>query len=462
MNTISRADRQRIIWNVHTLWALANADAVSDEFEPRGEDSDYNVHNVDIDADGEMEDQLAELVEAALAAFAEGDDAAAEPDVPAEPTTAAHLFTCATSHAGLCTATARKYVRDSDGQFAHTEGVKKAVEKAVKPRAPRKAATPKPAVPKAAMPVKKTVKAVVPKKAKATPDDAAKSFADVKAGQGDAGQLREQLQGLTVPQLNELAGTLGVGPLKGTKPAKIDTIAAAAIPAKSSEPAAPRTARNLLDEPGLPDRLVQQVKDDPNVKKRWGVWADNTGGDPMLTAIAKEQGFDEPMDVVDAKRFRELVRDGTISETLFRGVKDGGGGVTAAQVMEQFRSGKFRGGAGIFGNGTYMATDRSLARAYSNKTPGSVGKFGLRADARVVPYDEISAEHEKWFMEKFGGKYVSSPEYDAFVDLGRYAAARGFDAIFIPKSTEPGFGTPAEGDQYAILNRKALIGEAAK
>lgn len=96
MNTLSRAERQRIIYNAHTYWALANAEGVASEFEPRGDDSDYNVHNVDMDASGEMEDGFAELVAQAMEAYASGGEKVPKEEPPEEATTAsaAHLFTC--------------------------------------------------------------------------------------------------------------------------------------------------------------------------------------------------------------------------------------------------------------------------------------------------------------------------------------------------------------------------------
>lgn len=166
MNTLSRADRQRILYNIHTAWALANVDGVTDEFEPRGKDSDYNVHNVDIDASGEMEDEFADLLDAALAAYAgDGSDDATAKDAEkpaAKPEVAAHLFTCIDpAHVGLCTAARKprvikdpefeeKHFRGPGGMFADKDGIpnpprktaKKVAAKAA-PKAPVKKATPR-------------------------------------------------------------------------------------------------------------------------------------------------------------------------------------------------------------------------------------------------------------------------------------------------------------------------------
>lgn len=133
--------------------------------------------------------------------------------------------------------------------------------------------------------------------------------------------------------------------------------------------------------------------------------------------------------------------------------------------MRDYRSGPLRGGNGTFGNGTYMAAGRRHAAAYADGSPDSLGKFGLRADAKVVRWPDLSKEFEDWFYETFGEKpdyleYRKRPEYEAFGDIGAWATARGYDAIHILKGEKPGFGLEAKGEQYNVLNRAALIGEA--
>lgn len=65
--TISLARRQKLaaIAKVHDEWVDEHLAAVSSEFDPAAhpkEDSDYNQHNVDVDASGEAEDELAAML----------------------------------------------------------------------------------------------------------------------------------------------------------------------------------------------------------------------------------------------------------------------------------------------------------------------------------------------------------------------------------------------------------------
>lgn len=59
---MTRQDKLRQLADAHGSWVSANLTAVADRFEPRDAKSDYNQHNVDIDADGEAEDAFAAVV----------------------------------------------------------------------------------------------------------------------------------------------------------------------------------------------------------------------------------------------------------------------------------------------------------------------------------------------------------------------------------------------------------------
>lgn len=59
--TMSRVDKLRAVADVHESWVLGNQARVSEGFDASGrkDDSDYNLHHVDIDADGAAEDAFA-------------------------------------------------------------------------------------------------------------------------------------------------------------------------------------------------------------------------------------------------------------------------------------------------------------------------------------------------------------------------------------------------------------------
>jgi len=66
----ARAAKLRAIRDTHDAWVDSNAEAAGARFNPAAHpkpDSDYNQHNVDIDADGEQLDAFADAVAQALA-----------------------------------------------------------------------------------------------------------------------------------------------------------------------------------------------------------------------------------------------------------------------------------------------------------------------------------------------------------------------------------------------------------
>jgi hypothetical protein len=133
--------------------------------------------------------------------------------------------------------------------------------------------------------------------------------------------------------------------------------------------------------------------------------------------------------------------------------------MTPAEIHRQLRSGPLRVGIGTFGNGFYMAESRTHAKAYGDKTPESVGRYGLRSDAKVIRWPALLAEMDAYANEHPEMRDWRSVESRAYGDPGRFAMARGYDAIEIHKGERPGIGAEAAGNQWVILNRTALVSE---
>jgi len=230
------------------------------------------------------------------------------------------------------------------------------------------------------------------------------------------------------------------------------------------------TAQAVLDRTGA----RSDVKVKSGMYERSEYWVD---ADPVLEEIVYDQWGGAPAAAVGADEFDRMRASREIGLTLYRGVEDGNAGITAEQIHAQMtRQGKTRLGNGIFGNGWYMATTRRHAEQY-----GLTARYGLRADARTTTWEDLLVEYEKWEREqkhrlghsiewgdrresaytsdKTGTRYsAGDPLIAAFGgDLGRFAAARGYDAYRIKKGTSPGVGRPAGGNQWVVLNRGALI-----
>ena len=155
-------------------------------------------------------------------------------------------------------------------------------------------------------------------------------------------------------------------------------------------------------------------------------------GDATLRALARRQGFDAPPQVLNPAALDEAVAAGDTE--LFRGIADAGA-QTAETFAEQLRAGNFHAGRGMFGNGTYAAAGYGDAADFS-AGQGVVVRMALKQRARLVDSATLLAA--------FARDRAALPPLLA-QDLGRYATARGIDAMQVT-------GT---GD-YVIFNRSAL------
>lgn len=158
-------------------------------------------------------------------------------------------------------------------------------------------------------------------------------------------------------------------------------------------------------------------------------------GDEMLNEITARQGFNDPPVTVGRQGLEELVAGG--HRPLYRGVTSSGS-KTEQEMIEQFRTGDAYQGFGVWGNGTYTSNQVFIARRY-----GVVSHMALHPDARVVTRDQLHAEHSAFMATQTPG----TDTHRVFSDPGRYAAARGYDAIDVVGSLE---------DEVLVLNRSAL------
>jgi hypothetical protein len=178
--------------------------------------------------------------------------------------------------------------------------------------------------------------------------------------------------------------------------------------------------------------------------------------DSMLHQIAQRQSFDGKPTVVSREEMDAHIAGGDTE--MFRGIAghyiDERGDVSAAELNDQFRTGDAFFGVGGYGNGIYASNDRATAENdYSDRSPGSVARMALSRDARTIDHADLEAEHARYLRDKD----PDSNEARVFGDLGRYAAARGYDAVEI-KGASP---HDAGENWFIVLNRTALVVEEA-
>jgi len=137
--------------------------------------------------------------------------------------------------------------------------------------------------------------------------------------------------------------------------------------------------------------------------------------------------------------------------------------VTAEENTEQFRSGDYYPGVGIFGSGTYASVDPDTALGYVSgslgedyaSTPG-IARIALRPDARTVDFDELLEQYPDLAAARRPGDRA------VLQDVGRLAAALGYDAISIrPRNPAHLAASPRRIMYYAILNRTAVAVQEA-
>jgi hypothetical protein len=193
-------------------------------------------------------------------------------------------------------------------------------------------------------------------------------------------------------------------------------------------------------------------------------------GDLYLRKLVRDQGFDGLPHVVSEKRLDEYVKAGEIE--LYRGC-----GRTVH--LEQFRSGEYYAGNGVYGNGIYASsgsTARDDASSYAD-LDGHVLRMTIKAGAKIGLYREIVAEGSRAYGEMTAKnrqthrevedrlKSITDPDErrkvweheekrfadeEAYIraltsDVGRYAILKGYDGYRIDPY-----------HYYNILNRTAL------
>ena len=169
-------------------------------------------------------------------------------------------------------------------------------------------------------------------------------------------------------------------------------------------------------------------------------------GDVLMASIAERQGFDGQPAVVSDEELRDLIEQGY--QPLFRGVANHGTAVEMeSEFADQLRTGRAHYAGGAWGTGIYTSRQLHTARLYG---PDPL-RMALRPDARVAEWKDLAPEHRA-FLD---GLAPDDPAREVFSDQGRYAAARGYDALRITGSLE---------DEVLIFNRSALVvqGPAAR
>ena len=162
----------------------------------------------------------------------------------------------------------------------------------------------------------------------------------------------------------------------------------------------------------------------------------DTEEDAALREILRRQGMDGGPQVLDPDSFDQTTAGWKKSYRGFREADE-------AEFNSRFDS--FLGqdvppGRGVYGNGHYFAADRAdVERSYAGAT-GQIVELAMRPDARVIKHEDLQAKLFPLLSKR-------PDKVDQLSDMGRLAAALGYDAIEVARDA---------GDYLVVLNRSAF------
>jgi hypothetical protein len=182
--------------------------------------------------------------------------------------------------------------------------------------------------------------------------------------------------------------------------------------------------------------------------------------DERMLRLWAAQGFDGPPVVIDDAEWGRLVADGGV--VMHRGVRGRKRGPSAAEMVELYASGDHYAGKGIYGNGSYFATEAQTGADYGTgdafgmvtttwpeqfESDYAVIEAMLLPDARVLDWRESKRlRQEVGRMDEY--QTPETPRERVLADEGRMAAALGYDAIRVSLGG-------SYGDEIIVLNRTA-------
>lgn len=217
------------------------------------------------------------------------------------------------------------------------------------------------------------------------------------------------------------------------------------------------------------DRLDEISRDSVAIYGR----SDEFRWDERLGRIAQRQGFDALPRVGTAEELDQAIAAGWIEN--WRGVHSD----QAEMINGRLRHGPFEPGKGVYGNGVYVSPRLNTAEQYADHSLGSVFqefdsilRVAIDPKARIIDYDDLRNEYREWLRTQPNKGKLTSDQLmtwpkDAqigalklFDDIGRFAAARGYDVIKISPPHDDGAEYrrgERRREHYNVLNRSVLL-----
>lgn len=225
----------------------------------------------------------------------------------------------------------------------------------------------------------------------------------------------------------------------------------------------------------------------------------STPYDLHMARIASEQGFDNRPQVGTREQVDAAVAAGW--REVWRGVQNFHGSGDneqrlAVDINGDLREGRFQPGRGHYGNGVYTSVRRMTAETYRGREPrgnhpehgtsdfseadlegvaaeDSLLRIAIDPAARTVDYDDLIRERDAW-MAANPDLAASDAARNVLTDPGRFAAARGYDAMVVRGRADgsfyPGWEQmddyentgPTAADQWVVFNRTVMMIQRAE
>lgn len=172
--------------------------------------------------------------------------------------------------------------------------------------------------------------------------------------------------------------------------------------------------------------------------------------DNWLYEIREKVGFNAKPKLVSEIEMQKLESEGWLR--TYRGLE----GSKAPQFVEAYKTGDNFSGNGIFGSGTYSATDIKVARLYAKEKDENVLRLAISPKAKIIDITEANRLHRAYLealakerginLDKLARKLrTGDDKYDVLMDVGRWATSQGYDVITVLHGEA--------GLYYNILNR---------
>ena len=218
-----------------------------------------------------------------------------------------------------------------------------------------------------------------------------------------------------------------------------------------------------LSFPSVPKKTLERAMYDPDYLSQMSVH-----GDLVLQDMAEEVGFHRKPTLLSKEEMDAYIQQG--NRELLRGIAGREG--KAEAYVEQFKTGEYFAGKGVYGNGIYTAYGEDgmeVAKQFADGVEKNVLRMALKKDAKIISYDaliemqksEFTALQEEeralrrkarreadriydetgdddkveMFLKEAAKEWEEMERYrQVLADLGRYALYKGYDAIDIPSS----------------------------